>query len=49
MYHFIREIIEKEIDLIKVAGNDNAVDMFAKPVPISKLHHCLRLLQFYVV
>lgn len=49
-YHFVREILEKkEIDLIKVAGNDNVADMFTKTVPMSKLHHCLRLLQFYVV
>ena len=44
-YHFIRKILEKkEIDLIKVAGNDNIADMFTKVVPTSKLHHCLRLL-----
>jgi len=44
-YHFIREILEKkEINLIKVAGNDNAANMFTKAVHMSKLHHCLRLL-----
>ena len=45
MYHFIREVLEKkEINLIKVAGEDNAIDMFTKAIPISKLHHCLSLL-----
>ena len=44
-YHFIKEVLErKEIDLIKVAGEENAANMFTKAVPISKLHYCLRLL-----
>jgi len=45
-YHFIRKIYErKEIDLIKVAGEDNAADIFTKAVPMAKLHHYLILLQ----
>ena len=49
-YHFTREILEnKEIDLIKVAGNDNATNMFIKIVSMSKLYHYLRLLHFDVV
>ena len=44
-YHFIREVLErKEIDLIKVAGEENVTDMFIKAVPLSKLQHCLKLL-----
>ena len=44
-YHFIREILErKEVNLIKVASEENAADIFTKAVPMSKLHHCLRLL-----
>ena len=41
MYHFIREIFDrKEIDLVKVAREDNAADMFTKAISMSKLHHC---------
>ena len=44
-YHFIREILEKEeVNLIKVAGEENVTDMFIKAVPLSKLQHCLKLL-----
>ena len=44
-YHFIREILEEEeINLIKVVGEENAADMFTKLVPISKLQHCLNIL-----
>ena len=48
-YYFIREVLNrKEIDLIKVAGEDNVADMFTKAVPMTKLHHCLRLLHIYI-
>ena len=34
-YHFIKEILEiKEIDLIKVATEENVANMFTKVVPI---------------
>ena len=48
-YHFIREVLDRrEIDLIKVAGEDNVVDMFTKAVLITKLHHCLRFLHICI-
>ena len=44
-HHYIRELLDKnEINLIKVAGDENATDMFTKSAPISKLKHCLKLL-----
>lgn len=39
--HFLER---KEVDLIKVADEDNVVDIFTKAVSMAKLHHCLRLL-----
>ena len=45
-HHFIRQIVEdKTVFLTKIAGEDNAADMFTKPVPTSKLKHCMRILQ----
>ena len=45
-HHFIRQIIEdKTVFLTKIVGEDNAADMFTKPVPIAKLKHCMRILQ----
>ena len=44
-YHFIRKVLEKEeIELIKVAGSDNAAGIFTEAIPMSKLLHCLMLL-----
>jgi len=43
-YHFIREILEKKVDLIKVPGEENAAVMFTKAVPLSKLQYCLKIL-----
>ena len=49
-YHFIREILEKEeISLIKVVEEENAADMFTKAIPMSKLHHCLSILNVFCV
>jgi len=48
-YHFISEILEEEVSLIKVAGENNADNVFTKVVPISKLRHCLSLLNVYCV
>ena len=48
-YHFIREVLEKkEVNLVKVAEEDNAADMFTKAIPLSKLHHCLKLLNIFL-
>jgi len=48
-YHFIREVLEREeINLIKVAREENVTDMFTKAVPMSKLHHCLKLLHICI-
>ena len=45
-HHFIRQIVEdKTIFLTKIAGEGNAADMFTKPVPSSKMKHCMRILQ----
>ena len=45
-HHFIKEVLDrKEINLIKVVGNDNATDIFTKAVPIAKMKHCSELLQ----
>ena len=45
-HHFIRQIVEdKIVFLTKIAGEDNAADMFTKPVPTVKLEHCMRILQ----
>lgn len=44
-YHFIRDIIEnKLVELTKVAGEKNVVDMFTKAVPVSKLQQHIKLL-----
>jgi len=44
--HFIREMIEnKYVFLSKVAGENNAADIFTKAVPLTKLQHYLKILQ----
>jgi len=45
-HHFIRNIVEdKTVFLTKIAGEDNATDMFTKPMPSSKLKHYMGILQ----
>ena len=45
-YHFIKQVIEKKtVILTKVSGEENAVDIFTKVVPVSKLKHCLDILK----
>ena len=44
-YHFIREVVaKKEVQVIKVATEDNSADMMTKALPTGKFQHCPRLL-----
>ncbi|XP_060671395.1 secreted RxLR effector protein 161-like [Ziziphus jujuba] len=43
-YYFVRELIDKgEVDLVKIAGEKNLMDMLTKVVPTEKLRLCLSL------
>jgi len=45
-HHFVRQVIEnKTVILTKVAREDNAADIFTKPIPTAKFKHCIKLLQ----
>ena len=49
-FHFIRELIESgELILEKVAGEENAADMFTKIMNIKKLRHCMALVGLHKV
>ncbi|KAL1540901.1 hypothetical protein AAHA92_25185 [Salvia divinorum] len=42
--YFIRDQIEKgDVEVLKVGTEDNAADALTKALPVSKLKHCLRL------
>ena len=43
--HFIRVILDRKLlKLEKIAGEENAADMFTKAVPAAKMKHCMKLL-----
>nr|KYP64654.1 Retrovirus-related Pol polyprotein from transposon TNT 1-94 [Cajanus cajan] len=46
-YHFIRDMIEtRKIQVLKIATEDNPVDMLTKSLPRAKFKHCLDLINF---
>lgn len=46
--HFIRDMVEsKEIQIEKIASEDNPADMFTKSLPRSRFKNCLNLINFY--
>ena len=49
-YHFVREIIEEDGDLVqKIKTDDNPADMLTKVVTTIKFNHCLDLINIVKV
>ena len=43
-YHFIREVLDKLLELVKVHIDDNSADVLTKSLPSEKHAHCIKLM-----